>query len=116
MSTSAERYERSSVCAVGAFVPDRGVARGFADVCQAACRRQDDTQNVVRLIANIFVVMTSLALGRLFRRQCRRGSVADAGAGLGQSGATIFLALPVEPLLMGAKTCDPGSDLVPEIA
>jgi hypothetical protein len=116
MSTSAERYERSSVCAGGVFAPDRGVARGFADVCQAAGYRQDDTQNVVRLIANIFVVMTSLALGRLFRRQCRRGSVADAGAGLGQSGATIFLALPVEPLLMGAKTCDPGSDLVPEIA
>src|SRR6195256_2305214 len=43
----------------------------------------------------------------LFTQRSGCGIIADKDAHLGQGGAAVFVALPMEPLLVRAKTCDP---------
>src|SRR5216684_2983949 len=52
----------------------------------------------------------------LFTQRSGCGIIADEDAHLGQGGAAIFVTLPMEPLLMGAKLCDPVLDLGSHLA
>src|SRR3954451_10402002 len=53
--------------------------------------------------------------GRLFKPRRRQFALLQGGVDLGHGGRAIGLALAVEPLLMGAETGDPRSDLGLEI-
>ena len=51
-----------------------------------------------------------------FAQRSGRGIIADEDAHLGQGGAAIFVTLPMEPLLVRAKACDPVLDLGSDVA